>query len=313
MVVDYYNNNTRDNKANNGKCIVVRGVNISLEDKPIASTKAIVCRGTNVLSRKMKLLYRIRREGELLKLVKERGVKGIAKWFHHEHITIDDNPDTIAHLQRGMKFGAPRKLSSKASWVNSNAESSRPYSRTRSLVRSRSSATRLTGLGISTNSTPLSSSAQKRQREEDSVDGSPNRSKSRDNWPGVKNLKAVVKGDSKGMLIDLDLVKELDSLPSGASHRIGTMLFMAIEVLQGKGHTYRHDLESFFYVLVWMCIRYGEDVTELSPPPPLMKRRRPLHSPTRNSPSQEPKNKFNFYKQLCREEGSDLVVGDSVR
>lgn len=87
-------------------------------------------------------------------------------------------------------------------------------------------------------------------------------------------IEAVVKGDSNGMLIDLDLVKELDSLPSGASHRIGTMLFMAIEVLQGKGHTYRHDLESFFYVLVWMCIRYGEDVTELSPPPPLMKRRR---------------------------------------
>jgi hypothetical protein len=35
------------------------------------------------------------------------------------------------------------------------------------------------------------------------------------------------------------------------------MQFMAIEVLDGQGHTYRHDLESFFYVLVWMCIRYG--------------------------------------------------------
>ncbi|OAF59020.1 hypothetical protein VC83_06149 [Pseudogymnoascus destructans] len=33
------------------------------------------------------------------------------------------------------------------------------------------------------------------------------------------------------------------------------MQFMAIEVLQGKGHTYRHDLESFFCVLIWMCIR----------------------------------------------------------
>jgi len=32
---------------------------------------------------------------------------------------------------------------------------------------------------------------------------------------------------------------------------------MAIEVLQSKGHTYRHDLESFFYVFTWMCIRYG--------------------------------------------------------
>ena len=36
---------------------------------------------------------------------------------------------------------------------------------------------------------------------------------------------------------------------------------MAIEVLEGKGHTYRHDLESFFYVFVWMCIRYGYEGT----------------------------------------------------
>jgi serine/threonine protein kinase len=53
-------------------------------------------------------------------------------------------------------------------------------------------------------------------------------------------------GDPKGRLIDLDLAKELGSVPSGASHRTGTMQLMAIEVLQGKGHTYRHDLESFF-------------------------------------------------------------------
>ncbi|OBT60889.1 hypothetical protein VE03_09937 [Pseudogymnoascus sp. 23342-1-I1] len=69
--------------------------------------------------------------------------------------------------------------------------------------------------------------------------------------------EAASKGEPKGRLIDLDLAKELDSVPSGASHRTGTMQFMAIEVLQGKGHTYRHDLESFFYVFIWMYVRYG--------------------------------------------------------
>jgi hypothetical protein len=59
----------------------------------------------------------------------------------------------------------------------------------------------------------------------------------------------------------MDLGKELNSVPSGASHRTGTMQFMAIEVLQGKGHTYRRDLESFFYVFIWICIRYGHDNT----------------------------------------------------
>jgi hypothetical protein len=66
------------------------------------------------------------------------------------------------------------------------------------------------------------------------------------------------------MLIDLDLAEEMDSPPNGASHRTGTMQFIAIEVLQGKGHTYWHDLESLFYVFIWMCIRYGhKDVADV--------------------------------------------------
>ncbi|KKF96707.1 Protein kinase domain protein [Ceratocystis platani] len=59
----------------------------------------------------------------------------------------------------------------------------------------------------------------------------------------------------KGMFIDLDLAKVRDSEPSGARHRTGTMQFMTVEVLRKMGHTYRHDLESFFHVLLWMCAR----------------------------------------------------------
>ncbi|KAG5289424.1 serine/threonine protein kinase Sgk2 [Histoplasma ohiense] len=60
-----------------------------------------------------------------------------------------------------------------------------------------------------------------------------------------------------GMLIDLDLAKELGSGPTGARHQTGTMEFMAIEVLLIIDHTYRHDLESFFYVLIWQCAHNG--------------------------------------------------------
>jgi serine/threonine protein kinase len=60
-----------------------------------------------------------------------------------------------------------------------------------------------------------------------------------------------------GWLIDLDLAKERGSGRSGARCRTGTMEFMAIEVLLNKDHTYRHDLESFFYVLIWQCARRG--------------------------------------------------------
>lgn len=58
-----------------------------------------------------------------------------------------------------------------------------------------------------------------------------------------------------GMLIDVDLAKEIGSGRSGARHQTGTMEFMAIQVLRGVAHTYRHDLESFLYVLLWICAR----------------------------------------------------------
>ncbi|KAL7955674.1 serine/threonine-protein kinase Sgk2 [Trichoderma compactum] len=66
----------------------------------------------------------------------------------------------------------------------------------------------------------------------------------------------------KGMLIDLDLANEEGRGPSGARHRTGTMEFMAIEVLLGISHTYRHDLEAFFYVLLWLCARRGWALSE---------------------------------------------------
>jgi len=72
-----------------------------------------------------------------------------------------------------------------------------------------------------------------------------------------ENNIIITDRDYKGMLIDLDLAKECDKGPSGARHRSGTMEFMAIEFLDGVSHTYRHDLESFFYVFLWTCICYG--------------------------------------------------------
>ncbi|KAG9240328.1 hypothetical protein BJ878DRAFT_571127 [Calycina marina] len=361
--------NTFIKRDENGKFIVTRDVRISLEDKPIASTKAIVCRGTTCYRGRrsdstdweyvVKFAWpsdKRHREGDFLKLAKERGVKGITEWFNHEQIAIDGSPDTIASLRKSMEFWPPRKLSVKASWVDNSMESSRANSRTRSSFRgrSRSSVRRLTGLGITTSSTSISS-GQKRKRDErfGPETGAIKRSRSddsqvvaanaepdlkeneldnfnvhsieepeadslagcesetygnrihcclvvspagrplyayrsvrellealRDAIAGHRSLledgkilhrdvsenniiitESAVKGAPKGRLIDLDLAKELDSIPSGASHRTGTMQFMSIEVLQGKGHAYRHDLESFFYVFIWMCVRYGhEDV-----------------------------------------------------
>jgi serine/threonine protein kinase len=66
-------------------------------------------------------------------------------------------------------------------------------------------------------------------------------------------------GDPREMLINFNLAKELDSGSSGARHRTEIIKFMAIEVLEGRAHTYRHDLKSFFYVFLWVIIRYGQE------------------------------------------------------
>ncbi|KAE8361713.1 hypothetical protein BDV27DRAFT_166717 [Aspergillus caelatus] len=59
-------------------------------------------------------------------------------------------------------------------------------------------------------------------------------------------------------LIDLDLsIENHRERPSGARGKTGTRAFMAIGLLLGEQHSFRHDLESFFWVLFWICIHYN--------------------------------------------------------
>lgn len=71
------------------------------------------------------------------------------------------------------------------------------------------------------------------------------------------------------MLIDLDLTvlvsEDGKNETSEERNMTGTLEYMAIQILEGAirkktvgaDHPYRHDLESFFYVFVSLCIRYG--------------------------------------------------------
>ncbi|EEQ29934.1 conserved hypothetical protein [Microsporum canis CBS 113480] len=64
-------------------------------------------------------------------------------------------------------------------------------------------------------------------------------------------------GSLKSFIIDLDLaIKEDRVESSGARGKTGTQAFMAIGVLLGEKHSFMHDLESFFWVLFWICIHY---------------------------------------------------------
>ncbi len=63
--------------------------------------------------------------------------------------------------------------------------------------------------------------------------------------------------EDDGFLIDLDLANRIsDDQASGAPSKTGTKIFMAIGALLGDPHSFMHDLESFFWVLFWICIHY---------------------------------------------------------
>jgi hypothetical protein len=73
-----------------------------------------------------------------------------------------------------------------------------------------------------------------------------------------------------GVLNDLDLAVGADVKSSTLSKQCtGTKPFMAINLLwpDPPAHMYRHDLESMFYVLIWITSRFhnGKEITD----PPL--------------------------------------------
>jgi hypothetical protein len=69
-------------------------------------------------------------------------------------------------------------------------------------------------------------------------------------------------GRAKGIVNDWDMASHLDTAgevtTSTARHRTGTVPFMARDLLVDEPpvHLYRHDLESFFYILVWAAVHF---------------------------------------------------------
>lgn len=74
----------------------------------------------------------------------------------------------------------------------------------------------------------------------------------------VGNAMLTIAEDD-GFLIDLDLAIKIDrENASGAPSKTGTKVFMAIGALYGdEDHNFMHDLESFFWVLFWICVHWN--------------------------------------------------------
>ncbi|PGH16587.1 hypothetical protein AJ79_01693 [Helicocarpus griseus UAMH5409] len=227
-------------------------------------------------------------ERDLLKLASERGVKGVAEAIGYCDTT------TIAELRNGLIFEKRHTFQSTPSSTKSSVTQTRSLDRRQKLAgkkrrypdkgaqpsKGSKFSRQLSGNDMSETELPFTvqsmhppSLADRDHRGQGAYDNrilrclviSPAGRPIYDYRSPVELVVAICDAirahqtadGNSGMLIDLDLAKEIGSGRSGARHQTGTMEFMAIEVLRNVDHTYRHDLESFFYVLIWQCARHG--------------------------------------------------------
>ncbi|OJD12475.1 hypothetical protein ACJ73_09345 [Blastomyces percursus] len=233
-------------------------------------------------------------EGELLREALEKGVVNVARYYHHETVRVGESGDDIqTDVRKGLDIkkaanyrpnrSRPPLSRSGSRTARNNSTSSRKRSSTSiepSLPPSKRQSVSPTKRNINEampnrvhrrvvvedygkQISKASSRVVLLQALESCIEGymslyekagliqsdiSPN------------NLM-INEGDSDGtcrsFLIDLDLAIRRDrEEPSGAKGKTGTRAFMSIGILLEEQHSFMHDLESFFWVLFWICAHY---------------------------------------------------------
>jgi hypothetical protein len=219
-------------------------------------------------------------EGELLREVAGKGVVNVARYYHHKTVHVHGKDDIRSSIRKGLDITEARNYRPERSMVSpSTSAISAPR-------KGRSSST--TGVKRSSNHTGAPLPPGKR-----SCSASPTKAGSnalpnrvhrrvilRDYGKPIYKvsfrvallaaLEGCIEGHEslrKAGLLHRDIsinnlmINEDDDNPSwpsfsGAGGKTGTGAFMAIRVLLGEPHSFMHDLESFFWVLFWICIHY---------------------------------------------------------
>ena len=254
------------------------------------------------------------RRGALIKEATSKGVRNIARYYHHETVQVDgENDDTIGNVRRGlMKVCGRTTFRQKSlntpevpvSETREKTVASRSQSRSqnRNNSRKRSSDSNQMGAPLIKRSCsslrPLNSKISFNNRiHRRVITRDPGMPIYKTSSPGaiVKGFIGAISGkyagirindisltylghesllnagilhrdvsmgnillteeEDDGFLIDLDLaIKTSDDQASGAPSKTRTKIFMAIGALYGEPHSFMHDLESFFWVLFWICI-----------------------------------------------------------
>ena len=242
-------------------------------------------------------------EGDLLRQATNAGVVNVARYYHHETVHVGNKEDDIkSNVRKGLDITQAANFKGARSMSNvrlaRNCQSSTAIRRKRSSSQTnapmppskRSCSSSPTKLGKDTGvynrvhrrvilrdfGKPIikaSSRVTLLVALEKCIEGYESLHQKAgmlqcDISPG--NLMINEEDDTpswRAFLTDLDLaIKEQRDGFSGARGKTGTRAFMAIGVLLGEKHSFMHDLESFFWVLFWICIHYdGPNVERVVP------------------------------------------------
>lgn len=233
-------------------------------------------------------------EGELLREANDRGVINVARYYHHETVRVGDMDDDIrsnvrkeldittaenyraswSALSRSTSVaGTPRKSRSTAGVKQSSSQTGA------SLTLSKRSCSASPTKGAVS---PVSNRVHRRVALHDFGEpiykassraallrgleggiqghGSLHKAGFLHRDISINNIMINEDDDNPSwpsFLIDLDLaIKKHREGVSGAKGKTGTRAFMAIGALLGEQHSFMHDLESFFWVLFWICVHY---------------------------------------------------------
>ncbi|KAJ6279021.1 hypothetical protein J3E71DRAFT_368428 [Bipolaris maydis] len=234
-------------------------------------------------------------EGELLRAATEKEVVNVARYFHHETVRVDgQNDDIRANVRKGLDITKATNYTPEKAMPPTNTTGRRALRRDESSsVAGRKRSSSCTAMPLPPSKRTCSSSPSKpaivnrvHRRVIVRDYGKPiHKASSRvsllsalegciDGYESLHTRAGMLQCDIspnnlmineedddpswRAFLIDLDLaIKENREKPSGARGKTGTRAFMAIGVLlDDEMHSFMHDLESFFWVLFWICIHY---------------------------------------------------------
>ncbi|KAM0269829.1 hypothetical protein ACHAQH_009646 [Verticillium albo-atrum] len=244
-------------------------------------------------------------EGELLKEAASKGVVNVARYFHHENVVVRGEVDDIrGNVRRGLNVAEAKNYRADRSFISWNTSTAVPSRTGRSSTVGVKRSSSQTGAPVPPGKRSCSASPTKASHDaipnrihrrvilrdygtaiykassrlallaalEGCIEGHESLHKAGLLHRDISINNLMINEDNTNsswpyFLIDLDLaIKEQRDGASGARGKTGTRAFMAIGALLGEQHSFMHDIESFFWVLFWICIHYnGPDESRVVP------------------------------------------------